>query len=57
LTGNTITDLKALKDSGLKDIISGKEYFELAKESLGGETGILEALYDSEGFADSLTSL
>lgn len=57
LTGNIITDLKALKDSNLKDALTGKTYFEEAKASLGGEKGILEALYDTEGFSESLTSL
>ena len=55
-SGDTITDLKTLKNSGLKNA-NGIEYFELAKQSLGGEKGLLEALYDSEGFSESLTAL
>lgn len=56
LTGNTIADLKTLKKTNLKDA-TGQSYFESAVASLGGEKGILEALYDSEGFSDSLQSL
>ena len=57
LTGNTISDLKTLKDSGLKDALTGNTYFKEAKASLGGEKGIFEALYNSEGFTESLASL